>query len=619
MERESFEDKDVSELLNKNFICIKVDKEERPDIDAVYMTVCQALTGSGGWPLSIFLMPDQKPFYAATYIPKENRYGRMGMMELLAEIMHLWKNSRSKLVKSSTDITKYLINRAYAAHSKAEPDIKLINRAVSLLNDNFDHRYGGFGSAPKFPAPHNLLFLLRFWQKEKEKNVMPMIEKTLIQMYRGGIFDHLGGGFSRYSTDEKWLVPHFEKMLYDNALLSYVYLECFQVTKEPLYEHVARRTLDYVMKELSDKDGAFYCGQDADSEGVEGKYYVFTPDEINEVIGKENASTFKDWFSVTERGNFEGKNILNLLNNADYDEFRPIIQNQCEKLYDYRLGRTRLHLDDKVLTSWNALMISSLAKAGAVLEDSAYLNNAVRACHFIENNLVQGNGRLFLRWRRGSGGIEGQLDDYAFYAWSLLELYESTFDIIYLKRAVEIAKQMLSLFYDEENGGFYMYSQNGEQLISRLKELYDGAVPSGNSVAALVLTRLSKLTGLSYWDTYSKQQLFFLAGSNKDNPAAHTFSMIAMLEVLYPSRELICVINAESLPEGLLGLLHSVSGTNLTVLVKTKDNETEITAIAPFLSGYELKDNQNEAYYLCENFSCKAPVHTVKELQELLA
>lgn len=619
MERESFEDEEVSDLLNHYYVCIKVDKEERPDIDAVYMTVCQALTGSGGWPLTIFMTPTQIPFYAATYIPKQNWYGRTGMMELLPEIFDLWKKDKKRLLEAGSHITDYLKKQEHVVNDRANPDKKLLNKAVSLLEDSYDSKYGGFGNAPKFPTPHNLLFLLHYYEQEKKPNVLSIVETTLTQMFRGGIFDHIGGGFSRYSTDEKWLVPHFEKMLYDNALLIYLYTACFQVTRKPLYEHIARQTLHYVMKELSDEAGGFYCGQDADSEGVEGKFYVFTPDEIEKILGKEEATTFCKWFSVTAKGNFEGKNILNLLNNTNYEEISETISKQCEKLYDYRLHRTKLHLDDKVLTSWNALMISALANAGSVLQDEAYLKRAIEAFTFIENHLVKDDGHLYLRWRKGESGIEGQLDDYAFYAWSLLELYDSTFDILYIKKAVEIARLMITLFYDEEKSGFYMYAKDSEQLISRPKELYDGAIPSGNSVAGLVLVRLAKLTADPIWMDYSEQQLTFLAGNNKDYPAAHTFSMLAMLKELYPSKELICVTSKNEILGNLSKIRTDLHQSNVTVLVKTKSNENDLSKIAPFTADYEVSKEHEETYYLCENFSCKAPVHTLEALQQLLA
>lgn len=619
MERESFEDEEVSDLLNHYYVCIKVDKEERPDIDAVYMTVCQALNGSGGWPLTIFMTPEQIPFYAATYIPKQNWYGRAGMLELLPEIFDLWKKDKKRLLEAGSHITDYLKKQEQVSHDREKPDKKLINNAVRLLEDSYDSKYGGFGNAPKFPTPHNLLFLLHYYEQEKKPNVLTIVETTLTQMFRGGIFDHIGGGFSRYSTDEKWLVPHFEKMLYDNALLIYLYTACFQTTHEPLYEHIARRTLQYVMKELSDEAGGFYCGQDADSEGVEGKFYVFTPDEIEKILGKEEASSFCKWFSVTAKGNFEGKNILNLLNNTNYEEVSETITKQSEKLYDYRLHRTKLHLDDKVLTSWNALMILALAKAGSVLQDETYLKRAVEAFTFIENHLVKDNSHLYLRWRKGESGIEGQLDDYAFYAWSLLELYDSTYDILYIKRAVEIARLMITLFYDEEKSGFYMYAKDSEQLISRPKELYDGAIPSGNSVAGLVLERLAKLTADPIWMDYSVQQLTFLAGNNKDYPAAHTFSMLAMLKELYPSKELICVTSKNEVPDNLSKIRADLHQLNVTVLVKTQTNEKELSKIAPFTADYEISTEHEETYYLCENFSCKAPVHTLEALQQLLA
>lgn len=354
MERESFEDSEVAELLNRDFVSIKVDREERPDIDSVYMNVCMAFTGSGGWPLTIIMTTEQKPFYAATYIPKNQKYGTVGMTELLPVIADLWKNKRRELLRTGNEIISVLKERKGRKNEKISK--KLLIEAADTFKSIFDRKYGGFGAAPKFPSPHNLLFLIRYSYYENDKNALEMAEKTLEQMYRGGIFDHIGGGFSRYSTDSRWLVPHFEKMLYDNALLIYTYAESYQLTKNELYKNVAERTIEYVLRELTDTKHGFYCGQDADSEGVEGKYYTFTPDEVKSVLGEKDGSRFCNSFDITEDGNFEGKSIPNLLKKiAEADN------STLKKLYDYRLRRTSLHKDDKVLTAWNGLMIAALA------------------------------------------------------------------------------------------------------------------------------------------------------------------------------------------------------------------------------------------------------------------
>ena len=393
MAHESFEDAEVAELLNQYFVCIKVDREERPDIDAVYMSVCQAMTGQGGWPLTVFMTPEQTPFYCATYIPKLPGYNSSGLMYLLPEVNRLWKEQRDTLMKQGDSIIDYLKQFEDLSQSQ-EPSIPLLTSAVTELKQAFDPVNGGFHTAPKFPTPHNLVFLMKYGIYEKDESVLKMVEKTLVQMYRGGIFDNIGGGFSRYSTDERWLSPHFEKMLYDNALLAYAYLDAYQLTQKPIYEIAARRTLDYVLSELQDDEGGFYCGQDADSDGVEGKFYVFTPEEINQLLGSKDGSEWNAWYQVSEKGNFEGKNIPNLLSNPEFESYPDHILELNKQIYDYRLTRTKLHKDDKVLTSWNGLMIAAFAKAYSVLGESRYYEAALKTQKFISTTLTNEKGRL---------------------------------------------------------------------------------------------------------------------------------------------------------------------------------------------------------------------------------
>ena len=613
MEHESFEDAQVAKILNDDFISIKVDREERPDIDAVYMEVCQALTGQGGWPMTIIMTPEQKPFFAATYLPKSAGRGMNGMMELLPEIARLWKTERAHLVKSGNDIVAFIKRETKDITPLGEPSKKLFSQATEYFSKTFDNQNGGFGSAPKFPTPHNLLFLLRYCAIEKDEKILAMAEKTLEQMYRGGIFDHIGGGFSRYSTDTQWLAPHFEKMLYDNALLGFVYLEAYQNLARPLYKFVVRRVLDYVLRELTNEEGGFYCGQDADSDGVEGKYYVFTVQEIKSVLGEADGSAFCDWFAIHEEGNFEGKNIPNLLENKDYDQENQVIEKLCEKLYDYRLQRTKLHKDDKILTAWNSLMIAALAKASLVLGEPRYLAAARAAQLFIQNHLIQDDGRLAVRWREGEAAGEGKLEDYAFYGWALLQLYEATFDLSYLTEAIRVSSQMVEHFFDQEKGGFYLYASDGEQLITRPKELYDGAMPSGNSVAAAVLLKLDKLTAEKTWRELSQKQLGFIAARIADSPAAHTFSLTAMLEVLYPSQEMVCSSSDPDISVKLREFMRERYLPNLTILLKTKDNCEALGKVAPFTQDYPIP-GEGSAFYLCQGASCSAAVYSFEDL-----
>lgn len=593
MERESFEDEEVAQLLNKGFICIKVDREERTDIDAVYMQVCQAMTGQGGWPLTILMTPEQKPFFAATYLPKHNRYGTAGLMELLPEVIRLWEQDKQSLLHAGEEISR-AVSGNQAIQSKP-PEKALIKRAVRLFKENFDNRNGGFGSAPKFPSPHNLVFLLRYAYLEQDEIASDMVETTLMQMYRGGIFDHIGGGFSRYSTDNRWLVPHFEKMLYDNALLIETYTEAYQLTGKELYRDIAGKTAMYVLHELTDKTGGFYCGQDADSEGVEGKYYVFTPEEIQQVLGKEQGDAFCNAYDITETGNFEGKSIPNLLSNG---QLITADKDTLDTLYDYRTKRTSLHKDDKILTSWNSLMIAALAKAG-------YLEAAQNAQAFIEEHLTDGD-RLLVRWRDGDAAGDGKLEDYAFYSRALLELYDATYEVKYLQWAIHIAEKMLEQFSDAEQGGLYLYSADGEQLISRPKESFDGAVPSGNSVAAEVFLRLFALTGELEWRDIADKQLAYLAGEAEEYPAGYSFAMTTMLRELYGTKQLVCATRETNF---------SLDGyyPQLTILVKTKENSRELEQVAPFTKDYPLPET-GTLYYLCENGVCRQPVtdlHTI--------
>ncbi len=617
MAHESFEDEDVAALLNEGYVCVKVDREERPDIDAVYMAACQMFTGSGGWPLTVIMAADQKPFWVGTYLPKDASYGQVGLTGLLKAITKLWREDRATLLSRGERATVLLNEQQYESAKEGEPNKSLLKKAVQQLKSAYDPQWGGFSGAPKFPTPHNLIFLLRYNMLENDGAALKMAQHTLRQMFRGGIFDHIGGGFSRYSTDEKWLAPHFEKMLYDNALLALAYLKAYHITGEDFFSMTAQRILDYVLRELRDGQGGFYCGQDADSDGVEGKYYVFSRQEIFNVLGDDDGAAFCEWFNVTDEGNFEGKNILNLLDNPSYELNNPRIEKCLRRLYDYRLGRTELHKDDKVLTSWNALMISAMAKAGWLLGRPEYTRAAVEAQDFIQREMTDEGGGLKIRWREGETAHDGQLDDYAFYALALIELYETTGEVGYLRQAIDIAQQMLSHFKDSEKGGFFLYSNDAEQLISRPKETYDGAMPSGNSVAAAVLKRLSELTGEEKWRQESRIQLRFLAGEMQSYPAGHGMALIAMSRALYPSYELVCATSEKSAPQALSAYLIKRPLPNLSLIVKTAENAGELAELAPFSKNYPIPE-KGAAYYLCQGGACSAPVHSLADILKAL-
>ncbi|MBC8560147.1 thioredoxin domain-containing protein [Fumia xinanensis] len=588
MAHESFEDPQIAEILNRNFISIKVDKEERPDIDSIYMTVCQALTGSGGWPTSIFMTPEQKPFFAGTYFPKTARYGTVGFGELLRAISEKWRTERQALLKSSEDIVSFL-NRQ--AEEPGESDKNLLDSACELYQNSFDETYGGFGEAPKFPTPHNLLFLLTYYQKTGQAQALHMVEATLEQMHRGGLFDHIGYGFSRYSTDRYFLAPHFEKMLYDNGLLIMAYSKAYTVTQKEYYRDVAEKTASYILREMTDPDGGFYSAQDADSEGVEGKYYLFEPKEIISLLGKETGNAFCRFYDITEKGNFEGKSIPNLLGN-------PHPSNRFEQhlpqVYEYRKKRYRLHLDDKILTAWNGLMIAALSQLYRVTADATYLEAALNAQKFIEKNLCQGE-TLYVSYREGKTGQKGFLDDYAFYIFALVALYEATLDQSFLRKARRFCEKAEADFFDQEQGGFWLTGRENERLILRPKETYDGAVPSGNSVMAYNLVRLHLVTADRWFGDLAERQLSFLSGSARHYPAGYSMFLTALSDALDEPEKIVIAIGENGIPDGLSCKISL--GAAVTVL----DAPTE---------QYRLLDHQT-TYYICRNRACLPPVNEI--------
>ena len=481
MAHESFEDNKTAEILNKYFISIKVDREERPDIDSVYMSVCQAFTGSGGWPMSIFMSWDKKPFFAGTYFPPQSRYGMPSFSELLNAIANQWYSNKKDLLESAEKIIKHLINTQ--SDEKTQTNSDLIQRAVQILEHTFDSTHGGFGDAPKFPTPHNLLFLMLYAKQHNNSDALKMAEKTLLQMRKGGIFDHIGYGFSRYSTDKYYLAPHFEKMLYDNALLIIAYSSLYSITKNNIYLDTAEKTAEYILNEMTSEDGGFYSAQDADSEGIEGKYYTFSLKEIINILGEENGREFAEVFDITDGGNFEGVNIPNLLKS---NNLRAEFQDEIKKLYTYRKNRFMLHLDDKILLSWNSMMIAALSMLYRVTRNKKYLNAAQKSQKFIENNMSE-ELRLYTSFRDGKCSKHAFLDDYAFYVTALTELYNTTLDKDYLEKAEKFCKETVRMFMDDNNGGFYLCESNSTELFINPKENYDGAIPSGNSVMTYIL------------------------------------------------------------------------------------------------------------------------------------
>lgn len=588
MAHESFADDLVADILNENFVSIKVDKEERPDIDSIYMNVCVTLTGSGGWPTSIFMTPDQKPFFAGTYFPKKSRSGLIGFVDLLLYISKKWMEQREELIRTSDEILDSLKEEGVI---EAEDSEVLIENAILSFQNNFDKNNGGFGSAPKFPAPHNLMFLMQYYNWKKDKEILNIVEKTLIQMYKGGIFDHIGFGFSRYSTDDYFLVPHFEKMLYDNALLMICYTLAYDITKNEWYRQIAEKIAIYVLRELTDPEGGFYCAQDADSDGIEGKYYVFEEDEIKHVLGDDIGTQFNDYYNITLNGNFEGKNIPNLLLQKElHNNFDTYLQ----QIYEYRKKRTSLHLDDKIKTSWNSLMISAFALMYRILRQDIYLKAAEKACKFMEEKLAHGT-KLSVSYRGRTASGNGFLDDYAFSIYAMIHMYEATAMERYLKKAMELMEIAIKDFFHTECGGFYLYGTENEPLILRPKETYDGAMPSGNSVMTYNLIKLSAISDNTQLDKILQKQLGFMSSAASMYPMGNSFYLSALLLKIEPVQLIVCVLKDEKDRKELKFPLNA----NIKILtVQTEE--------------YKLI-NERTTFYICDNYKCKPPSNKLEE------
>lgn len=621
MERESFEDEEVAAVLNQHFVAIKVDREERPDIDHIYMTVCQALTGEGGWPLTILLTPNQEPFFAGTYFPKHSRYGRTGLLELLQKVAGQWDEKRDQVLASGSQIAAQM--KPYLEQStRGEVSEGLAHDAANRLLDTFDTEYGGFGNAPKFPTPHELMFLLRYATRFQRPDLREIVVRTLSGMMQGGIYDHVGFGFSRYSTDRQWLVPHFEKMLYDNALLTIALIEAYQVTHDDLFAERAREVLTYVLRDMTSDDGGFYCAEDADSEGAEGKFYVWTPTEVKDILGDVTGERVCRWFGIDEKGNFDGHSIPNTIGRNLFvfaaeeglseAEWCEELERSRQKLFDVREQRVHPHKDDKVLCAWNGLMIAALSIAGRVLGNREYTDAARRAVSFIRTHLVDQEGRLLARVRNGHSSHSGTLDDYAFLILGLTELYETTFDLDYLRFAVRLQSDMRRRFWDEAAGGFYLVANDAEQLLARPKEVYDGALPSGNSVAAYNLIRLSRLTGDITWAEMADRLLSAFAGDVAHYPAGYTFYLMALLLATGSGQEL--VLAGWSDDEATKHALETVSKRFLPEAVVLFHDELipsrEWEEISPFSKDQAVVGGQ-VTLYVCENYACKTPTHDI--------
>ena len=631
MERESFENEQIAEIMNDSFVPVKVDREERPDVDHIYMAYVQAATGSGGWPMSVFLTPDLKPFFGGTYFAPDNRYGRPGFGTILERIAAAWENQRDDIVRSSGDV----IERLKLATESGPPDRAVLDKTIldstfQYFRRTFDSQHGGFGDAPKFPRPVVLNFLFRYYVRSRRDEALEMPLETLRAMANGGMRDQLGGGFHRYSVDERWFVPHFEKMLYDQAQLAVSYIEAYQLTHDPFFAGIARSTLDYVLRDMTHPGGGFYSAEDADSvidpanpkEKGEGAFYLWTANELEELLGERLAKMFADRYGVEPDGNvhqdphgeFSGKNILYVHHTLTATE-EAEVQAAIPKLLEARSKRVRPHLDDKILTSWNALMISAFAKAAQALDETRYLAAAQRATDFILRQMYNaGTSVLLRRYRDGEAAIHGFLDDYAFLIAALLDLYEADFNPQRLEAAVSLARRMRELFEDAPEGGFFTTSGGDDSLVLRMKDDYDGAEPSGNSIALLDLLRLAHITGRAEFREAADRTIRALASKMAGQPVAVPQMLVALDYSLAPKREVVLIGEANAF---LRELRSRFLPNTITLVADSEDTRRKLAPVFPAIEQMQQIGDRTTAY-VCENYTCQLPTNDMAKFIELL-
>ncbi len=626
MERESFENDAIAEIMNEHFVNIKVDREERPDLDAVYMEAVQMLTGSGGWPMTVFLTPDGKPFYGGTYFPPVDRHNMPGFPRLLETVAQAYRNSHSEIQRVTGQLTEQMGRTANMPRGTGALDESILHNAYNQLATNFDYQNGGVGSAPKFPQAMTLEIMLRYHAHGHNERALSMLHLTLEKMARGGIYDQVAGGFHRYSTDTYWLVPHFEKMLYDNALLARLYLHAWLATGRALYRRITEETLDYVLREMTGEHGGFFSATDADSEGEEGKFFVWSPEEIEAVLGSEDAPVFSAFFGVTQRGNFEGSNILNIsVRAADFaqregiplERLLGIIRRGKESLRVAREEREHPLLDDKALASWNGLMLRAFAEAGAALQRQDYLDAAANNASFLLRDL-RPEGVLLRSYREGQAKLPGFLEDYSFVADGLLSLYEATFDRRWLDSAIELADEMISLFWDEPAGCFYDTGSSHEELVVRPRDVFDNAQPCGGSVASDVLLRLSVVTGNEDYATKAIAPLRSLAELMGRAPAG-TGRWLAALDFYLSTPKEVAIVGPTDDP-ATSALLREVNSRYLAnrVLVGAGGEDAAASSGLPLLDGRDMVDGKPTAY-VCENYACRLPVTDAEALAAQLS
>ncbi len=642
MEHESFENIEVAQSMNKAFVSIKVDREERPDIDHIYMAICQAMTGRGGWPLTVVMTPDKKPFFAGTYFPKESRAGIVGMLDLVPALEKVWKEERDKVTLQARKII-----RIFEEHSSSSPGEELekgaLKQAYESLAADFDHQYGGFGQAPKFPQPSILMFLLRYWKRSGQPEALNMVEQTLQAMRRGGIYDHIGFGFHRYATDSQWLVPHFEKMLYDQALLAMAYTEAYQATGRDLYAETTREIIDYSLRDMKDPGGGFYSAEDADSEREEGKFYLWSRDEITRLFPEEEAALVCRLFAVEGKGNFidpvhgvaagtgqatSGVNILHLnkpleeladeLHLSEH-ELEKTIDKARQRLFADRSKRVYPFKDDKILTDWNGLMIAALAQAARVLDMPDYLDAAKKAANFILTHMRDDSGRLWHRYRHGEAAIPAMVDDYVFFTWGLIELYETSFEACYLRDALSLTEQLLKHFWDNANGGLFISADDGNDLIIRSKAIQDGALPSGNSIAALNLLRLGRLTGDLELEKKAVEIGRTFAALLRQAPSAFCQFLVFFDYSVGPAYEIIIVGDSHSKDtQRMLKALQKIYLPNKVVIHKpAEEKEPEIVRLARYTQEHHCLQDKATAY-ICHNYVCQEPTADIEKMLNML-
>ena len=628
MAHESFEDEEIAGIMNEHFVSIKVDREHRPDVDQIYMNAVAMMTGSGGWPLSVFLTPEGKPFFGGTYFPPKDLYGRPSFKRILLSVADAWKNKRQDLVSSAGKMTGFL-EGSDTATEKKRLSHETLRRAFETFRDTFDPVNGGFGAAPKFPQPTNLSTMLSYWRRTADARALGMVEQTLDAMAEGGIYDHLGGGFHRYATDARWLVPHFEKMLYDQALLSKVYLQAHQITGKERHGRIAREVFDYVLRDMTDPGGGFYSAEDADSEGEEGTFYLWDPGQIDDVLDKDQVKLFNARYGVTKRGNFEkGKTILNVTASIgqleeEFEKDRATIVDMLSaarsKLFKQREKRIGPHRDDKVITSWNGLMISSLACGGTVLDEKKYTQAAERSAQFILSTLHK-NDRLMRYYRDGRVIGKAFLDDYAFMILGLLDLYEATFDPKWLIEAKKLSTEMIGLFADSDDGGFFLAGKDSEKLIARTRPSSDGAIPSGNSIAAMALLKLGRLTMSQDFSEQGDRVLEAFSAQLDRSPAYSSAMLGALSFRLGPGSEIIIAGGSGAADtKQMLKRIGSKFLPNAVVLLHDPDKaNSSLYEVVPFLKNQTAIEGIATAY-VCENYACKKPVNSIAELETLLA